>query len=904
MSLNANTADQENAAPEWPRITVVIPNFNGAAFIEPCISSVVSQGYPNLDLILVDGGSSDESMAIVRKYDRHFSHIISEPDDGQGDALNKGFRLSDGEIMGWINSDDMLMPGSLFLLARVFKRHEEVRWLTARTVMLLEDSTIYSVAPARPWSWLRFMAGDYRYIQQESTYWRRSLWEEAGSMIDSSFRLAVDLELWVRFFGYDKLYTINSLIGSFRKREGQRSTVQREAYEKESLVILERAFSTISPGRRRRYADLLDVEFKTINSYDFANLPATISAEDPPMLNFSAQENDFSFGQGGAMVPRGSVAEPQIDLDGMIAFDFFEGPNFGAASLSGLDVTIIPRVPFGAAKGGQYSEATPATILVAGPIVVTQPAEGVIAVTARLVGNHVYMPFRFSPNVGSIALSVQWNEAGITITGNGKVVGQRPLYGVRELAMPQFRIGCGFKQRYWSGGLSQVELSFRNGEGEEQTWRPLENSELARATIEVRQTEIRDAIISDAEKPPLTSLLDFKGKHAGQRCFLMGSGPSLRLMDLNLLKDEVVFSCNASFLLFPDIDWLPTYYACVDSRVLSDRGPEIAAMLRQYPQITGFFPSEIVDHSDKTFMNSRRLVGAGHNAYFFNEIYNSEENLPYSMFSTDLDDHVVMPYTVTVTMLQLAVYMGFSEIYLIGCDTSYVVLPTVEQQGVESDGVKLELTSTQDDDPNHFDPRYFGAGRKWHNPQVSNMIRHYEYAKQVTDELGVHVYNATIGGKLEVFPRVAFDSLFSGPGGNVIGGVVPDQAARSNARILNLMGCSPSAEPDVNVAWSGVALTEQGGTAPQISFSGGGTSSAEQCQLTLTGLPEGATLQVAATIQQGALHVETSTGEVRVLTPHEGRATLPIGAATQITLRCDDREATSGTLEECQVRLG
>jgi len=118
---------------------------------------------------------------------------------------------------------------------------------------------------------------------------------------------------------------------------------------------------------------------------------------------------------------------------------------------------------------------------------------------------------------------------------------------------------------------------------------------------------------------------------------------------------------------------------------------------------------------------------------------------------------LVIPNTVTITMMQLAYHLGFDEIYLIGCDTSYTVPNTVVQEGPAlSTGEGLFLTSTADDDPNHFDPTYFGRDRAWHQPKVEDMIGHYQQCKAVLDELGVAVFNATVGGQLEVFPRVDY----------------------------------------------------------------------------------------------------------------------------------------------------
>ena len=114
--------DNENLnRSEWPRITLVTPVFNSARYIEQAIQSVISQHYPNLEYFIIDGGSTDGSVEIIRKYERHLSGWTSEPDNGMYDALNRGFARSSGEIMGWISATDLLHTRSLFVVDSVFK---------------------------------------------------------------------------------------------------------------------------------------------------------------------------------------------------------------------------------------------------------------------------------------------------------------------------------------------------------------------------------------------------------------------------------------------------------------------------------------------------------------------------------------------------------------------------------------------------------------------------------------------------------------------------------------------------------------------------------------------------------------------------------------------------------------
>jgi hypothetical protein len=218
QALNTAIAPQisSTSLASWPRITVVTPVFNSARYLEATIRSVLSQAYPNLEYIIVDGGSTDGSVDIIRKYEEQLNSWISEPDRGMYDALNKGFRRSTGELMGWISATDMLHAGSLFVVGSVFQTFPEVEWITGRPTGFTDEGMTAQILRLRRWSRMPFLAGANRYIQQESTYWRRSLWERAGSRVDDSRRNGNDFELWVRFFRYAKLYSVDALIGGFR----------------------------------------------------------------------------------------------------------------------------------------------------------------------------------------------------------------------------------------------------------------------------------------------------------------------------------------------------------------------------------------------------------------------------------------------------------------------------------------------------------------------------------------------------------------------------------------------------------------------------------------------------------------------------------------------------------------
>jgi glycosyltransferase involved in cell wall biosynthesis len=217
--------------PSWPRIALVTPVFNSGRYIEQTIRSVLAQSYADLDYFIVDGGSTDGTIEVIRKYEGAISGWSSEPDKGMYDAINKGFARTSGEIMGWISATDQLHIGGLSVVGSIFRDFPEVEWITARRTVFNEEGVVVRVDPLMRWSRFRFLlGGSNRHIQQESTFWRRSLWERAGGHLDAAWRYASDFELWVRFFRHAQLYTVDSLIGGFREHRDSDSLQQAERF--------------------------------------------------------------------------------------------------------------------------------------------------------------------------------------------------------------------------------------------------------------------------------------------------------------------------------------------------------------------------------------------------------------------------------------------------------------------------------------------------------------------------------------------------------------------------------------------------------------------------------------------------------------------------------------------------
>ncbi len=257
-----------------PLITIVTPSFNQSPYLEKTILSVLDQDYPKLEYIIVDGGSSDGSQEIIQKYQDRLFWWVSENDEGMYDALNKGFAKGSGDIMCWLNADDVLFPNALFTVAELFSVNKSIEWLTGVPVFMDKSGRILGTSSLRKWSRLSFAEYDYFFIQQEATFWKRSLWEKSGAYIDTKYRLAGDFELWARFFRYADVYSAQTLLGCFRYRPGEQlSSLRQEAYHREMMGIIQSIKLPTADKKRLRLIHFLQ---KIVKVLPFQFIHATI----------------------------------------------------------------------------------------------------------------------------------------------------------------------------------------------------------------------------------------------------------------------------------------------------------------------------------------------------------------------------------------------------------------------------------------------------------------------------------------------------------------------------------------------------------------------------------------------------------------------------------------------------
>ena len=180
-----------------PKISIVIPSYNQAAYLEETLKSVFCQNYPNTEVLVLDGGSKDGSIQIIEKYAPKLAYWVSKPDGGQTPALIDGFQRTTGDIQCWLNSDDLLTPGSLRVIGEAFRNRPDVDVVFGDAIWMDASGRHLRVQKEIPFN--RFLwFHTYNYIPGMSTFWRKSLYERVGGL-DPTFNLAMDADLWIRF---------------------------------------------------------------------------------------------------------------------------------------------------------------------------------------------------------------------------------------------------------------------------------------------------------------------------------------------------------------------------------------------------------------------------------------------------------------------------------------------------------------------------------------------------------------------------------------------------------------------------------------------------------------------------------------------------------------------------------
>lgn len=231
------------------KFSIVTPSYNQAGFLRDTIESVLTQDEQDIEYIIMDGGSTDGSAEVIREYEPRLKYCCSRPDKGQADAINEGFSMSSGDVLGWINSDDMLMPGALNYVAEVFQENPEVRFMYGGCEIIDESGnhSKYLIEPYYNEKWQIYIRS---CVPQPSAFWRRDLYFEVGGL-DTSLHYAMDYDLWFKFCAVTSPFVTKRILSRQRMHTNTKTLSEPAALERDKEQVRQRYF-TLPPYSSRQ----------------------------------------------------------------------------------------------------------------------------------------------------------------------------------------------------------------------------------------------------------------------------------------------------------------------------------------------------------------------------------------------------------------------------------------------------------------------------------------------------------------------------------------------------------------------------------------------------------------------------------------------------------------------------
>jgi glycosyltransferase involved in cell wall biosynthesis len=217
---------------------VITPSFNQGQYLEATLRSVLLQDYPNLEYLVLDGGSTDDSVEIIRRYAPQLTYWHSQPDDGQSAAIKAGFAMATGEIYCWLNSDDILLPGALHTIGALFRRHPDVDVFYGNRLVIDSDGAIIG---RHVWPWRLTQSHWYagQPLAQEACFWTRAIYERVGGLDPSKFFI-LDYDLFVRMWRAGKFRKTPHYLGCLRIHEETKNTRHADVWQRELAEARER----------------------------------------------------------------------------------------------------------------------------------------------------------------------------------------------------------------------------------------------------------------------------------------------------------------------------------------------------------------------------------------------------------------------------------------------------------------------------------------------------------------------------------------------------------------------------------------------------------------------------------------------------------------------------------------
>lgn len=745
-------------------VTIVVPLYNEERFLADCLDSLQQQTHSNWTAIVVDDASTDDGPKIAAEYaarDERIQLARHLVNSGLSAARNTGLRLAETPLIAFLDSDDMLLPDSLSGRLAAFapwRDDPEVAGVSSGIVAVPEEADIQHPLPRRT-TWGEFhdliTSGADCPFNAHAPLLRTELLRALGGFDESMLSGGEDWDLWQRVMRHGYYFRSAKLHGGLYRRK------------RNSMV-------------RSLSAAHLEVATEL---YRKAQEPLAPVSADPGISQFTRPLSEYveAVPLSARVISFAAMSFVEHGEAGLKKHLSYLPETAGTYLLRHLSLpTLIEQ---GLMRGLAIAGSVPADIADDFEKMAATVEAGVLQALTELGGtkpaaDHRYEAIYLATDAYEAKLALQHaQQAGLAAEGclildpatvNGDQGVQEalrdagsPRCSVNELVFLQpatERIVC-FKPHGYG-----VDLLRAYAERSDTAFELIDPDILTVPDPELLPEELRDrparpwevlkgdgyypiAVLEKEEifnrKPDVEKLESFRNRHRGERCVIVGNGPSLNDMDLSRLAGENTIAVNGIFYKTAETGFRPKYYVVEDSSVMKENIEEIIA----YEVPHKFFPT----HYQTLHPHDENVAFFRMNRGFYEH---SGPNFCVPRFSTNFASRAYCGQSVTYINLQLAYFMGFAEVYLIGMDFSYHIPESAIRDG--------DLITSTEDDPNHFNGAYFGAGKTWKDPKLDRVLQNYKSAKRLFEADGRRILNATAGGKLELFDRVDFNATFGG----------------------------------------------------------------------------------------------------------------------------------------------
>ncbi|MDX4038443.1 glycosyltransferase [Aliarcobacter skirrowii] len=675
-------------------ISVIIPVYNTEIYLKKCLLSVLNQSFRNIEVIIINDGSTDNSLKIINDFMNSDFRVklINQENQGLGAARNTGIKEAKGEYIIFVDSDDYININSLEILYnQAIKTDADI--VIAKYQKILENGEIIYQSP-------------YVSNQISSDYFKNNLLSNISMMVcDKMFKL----ELFKKndiFFPINTIYEdvpVSLKLSYFSKRI---STLDFCYYN-----WLERDKSLSRTINQKNIDDIIKIFIiiksflTTLNLYEKYKIYFVIGLSKKILI---AINNDID-----------RYANRDYDLKQYLLEELKKSKILEIDLLKKYNFKLYKKYYFNMEGYEMESNENINQLF-------NNQLNNLLGQVENLKNNYKNIAIYGNGYVGNIIAE--------KLKNNLVIIFDKSL----ETTSKYCKVSHPKDLKNYDFDIMIISVLGRESIIKYELLNEYNLNEDKIYEFNLNQNPNINLSISYSEKNNLISL---KNKFINKRCFIIGNGPSLNKCDLNLLKDEYTFGVNGIFYKTDEMGFKPTFYMVEDNHVIDDNLTRINDYECQYK----FFPSIY-----KNKIRNRT------NTYFFTaDLGFYDENHPSfckPRFSKDFSICAYTGQSVTYMQIQLAYYLGFNEIYLIGMDYNYEVPKSTKIEG--------NTYESNENDPNHFHPDYFGKGKKWHDPKIERVGWNYEKAKKVLEEEGRIIKNATVGGKLEIFERANYKLLF------------------------------------------------------------------------------------------------------------------------------------------------